>query len=163
MGHRVRCRTVSTLEQVPAGPRRRPDQQSTLDGNDRLFVFDGECGFCTKWAGWLEHRVGAAARFLPFQALDDLGTFGLTIEDVRTASYLIESGAVSRRSRVRTSDGARPRDVEGHRSASGHARSSAHHRHRLPVDCTESTSTSCTSSGHLSLAWPIDSERVVNA
>jgi predicted DCC family thiol-disulfide oxidoreductase YuxK len=81
---------------VPAGPKRRPDQQSTLDGNDRLFVFDGECGFCTKWAGWLEHRVGAVARFLPFQALDDLGTFVLTIEDVRTASYLIESGTAYR-------------------------------------------------------------------
>jgi len=56
-----------------------------------LFVFDGECGFCRKWAGWLKRRVGAAARFLPFQALDDLGAYGLTIEKMQTASYLIES------------------------------------------------------------------------
>jgi predicted DCC family thiol-disulfide oxidoreductase YuxK len=63
-----------------------------VDGDGRLFIFDGDCGFCRKWAGWLEQRVGAAARFVPFQALDDLAPFGLTVEDVQTASYLIDDG-----------------------------------------------------------------------
>lgn len=58
----------------------------------RLFIFDGDCGFCRKWAGWLEQRVGTEAEFVPFQALDDLTPFGLTVEDVQRASYLLEDG-----------------------------------------------------------------------
>jgi predicted DCC family thiol-disulfide oxidoreductase YuxK len=36
--------------------------------------------------------VDPAIRFQPFQALDDLAQFDLTIEDVQSASYLIEDG-----------------------------------------------------------------------
>jgi predicted DCC family thiol-disulfide oxidoreductase YuxK len=72
-----------------AGPRR----ERRRDRDDRpLFVYDGDCRFCRKWAGWLQHRVGSAVRFSPFQALDDLARFDLTIDDVRRASYLIEDG-----------------------------------------------------------------------
>lgn len=129
---------------MPAGSRPRPDQQSILDGNDRLFVFDGECGFCRKWAGWLEHRVGANARFLPFQGLDDIGAFGLTVEDVRSASYLIESGAAYRGGRGFARAMARGRgtwrlmgrllDMPGVRLVTAIAyQLVARHRHRLPA------------------------------
>jgi predicted DCC family thiol-disulfide oxidoreductase YuxK len=57
-----------------------------------LFIYDGGCGFCRAWAGWLEQRVRADVRFSPFQALDDLGRFNLTLADVQAASYLIEDG-----------------------------------------------------------------------
>jgi predicted DCC family thiol-disulfide oxidoreductase YuxK len=58
---------------------------------EAVFIFDGECGFCRKWAGWLQHRVGTTARFVPFQAVD-LAEFGLTVQDVQEASYLYENG-----------------------------------------------------------------------
>ena len=61
-----------------------------------LFIFDGECEFCRKWAGWLERRVGTALRFVPYQAMDDLARFHLTVRDVQTASYLVEGGAAYR-------------------------------------------------------------------
>jgi predicted DCC family thiol-disulfide oxidoreductase YuxK len=61
-----------------------------------LFIFDGDCGFCRKWAAWLEQRVGTAVEFVPFQALDDLARFGLTVEDVQTASYLFDDGRAYR-------------------------------------------------------------------
>jgi predicted DCC family thiol-disulfide oxidoreductase YuxK len=60
-----------------------------------MFVYDGDCGFCRRWADWLEHRVGADARFVPFQAID-LATLGLAVDDVRTASYLVEDGRLYR-------------------------------------------------------------------
>jgi predicted DCC family thiol-disulfide oxidoreductase YuxK len=67
------------------------DEQSAAGGIARFFIFDGDCGFCQRWAAWLERRVGTTVRFLPFQTLDDLARFGLTVEDVQSASYLIES------------------------------------------------------------------------
>jgi predicted DCC family thiol-disulfide oxidoreductase YuxK len=57
-----------------------------------VFIFDGDCGFCRKWAGWLQQRIDTAVLFVPFQAVEDLAEFGLTIEDVRAASYLNDHG-----------------------------------------------------------------------
>lgn len=80
---------------TPVSARERRDTGDVMsDGlRDRaLFIYDGDCGFCRKWAGWLQGRVGAAIRFVPFQRLGDLARFDLTVEDVQTASYLIEEG-----------------------------------------------------------------------
>jgi DCC1-like thiol-disulfide oxidoreductase len=71
------------------------------DRDRPLFIYDGDCGFCRKWAGWLEQRTGSTVRFSPFQAQQDLAHFHLTDDDVRSASYLITgaptaAGAVSR-------------------------------------------------------------------
>jgi predicted DCC family thiol-disulfide oxidoreductase YuxK len=125
-----------------AGPGR--DEQAAVDGFGYLFVFDGDCGFCRKWAAWLEHRVGTAIRFLPFQALDDLARFGLTIEDVQSASYLIENGDAYRggrgfaRALIHSQGKWRPvglfLDLPGVRLASAIAyRLIARNRHRLPA------------------------------
>ena len=84
-------RPVFTLEVMAARAKPARDEQSAAGGIARFFIFDGDCGFCQKWAAWLERRVGTTVRFLPFQTLDDLARFGLTVEDVQSASYLIES------------------------------------------------------------------------
>jgi predicted DCC family thiol-disulfide oxidoreductase YuxK len=76
---------------MAASAKSARDEQSAAGGFARFFIFDGDCGFCRKWAAWLERRVGTTVRFLPFQTLDDLARFGLTVEDVQSASYLIES------------------------------------------------------------------------
>ena len=53
-----------------------------------LFVFDGDCGFCRRWAAWVERRIGRAATFVPYQSID-LEAVGLRAEQVQTASYWI--------------------------------------------------------------------------
>jgi len=70
----------------------RPSDRSKRAGDRVLFLFDGECGFCRKWAGWLQRRAGTAVRFVPFQQRNDLREHGLTVTDLQAASYLIEEG-----------------------------------------------------------------------
>jgi len=54
-----------------------------------FLLYDGDCGFCRKWARWLQRRAGGI-ELVPFQSVDDLSLFGLVDEDVRTASYWID-------------------------------------------------------------------------
>jgi len=55
-----------------------------------LFLFDGECGFCRKWASWLQRRLPADVTFVAYQDVEDLGGYGLTEDDVEAASYWID-------------------------------------------------------------------------
>ena len=58
-----------------------------------LFLYDGACGFCRKWASWLEKRVGSSVRFASFQDReDDPAQYTLTDNELTSASYLIENG-----------------------------------------------------------------------
>jgi predicted DCC family thiol-disulfide oxidoreductase YuxK len=57
--------------------------------NAPILVFDGDCGFCTTSALWIEHRLPPGARVEPWQRLD-LGLLGLTERDVQTAAYWID-------------------------------------------------------------------------
>jgi predicted DCC family thiol-disulfide oxidoreductase YuxK len=119
--------------------------------NDRpLFIYDGDCGFCRKWAGWLEQRVGSGVHLSPFQARDDLGRLDLTIADVQSASYLIERGRAYRGGRGIARTLARGRgawrliglllDLPGVRLVSAITyRYIARNRHRLPAPDREIT------------------------
>ena len=60
-----------------------------MDPAAPLFVFDGDCGFCRKWSTWLQRHIGDAATFVPSQSID-IGAFGLTPDDVATASYWVD-------------------------------------------------------------------------
>jgi predicted DCC family thiol-disulfide oxidoreductase YuxK len=53
------------------------------------FVFDGDCGFCRKWAAWVQRRADDAVEFAPYQSTD-LTAIGLTAEQVTTASYFVD-------------------------------------------------------------------------
>src|SRR5665811_90601 len=53
------------------------------------FVWDGQCGFCGKWAGWLERSVRPGVPIVAFQDLDDLAAAGLTPADVEQASWWV--------------------------------------------------------------------------
>lgn len=55
-----------------------------------LLIFDGDCGFCTTSAGWIERRLPDEARVAPWQILD-LDDYGLTEQDVTTAAYWIDA------------------------------------------------------------------------
>lgn len=54
-----------------------------------LFVFDGDCGFCRKWATWVERRIDGGATFVTFQSID-LDALGLSVAEVSTASYWVD-------------------------------------------------------------------------
>jgi predicted DCC family thiol-disulfide oxidoreductase YuxK len=51
-------------------------------------VYDGDCGFCTLSARWLERR---GVPIVPWQSLD-LRSVGLTEHDVTTAAWWLEGG-----------------------------------------------------------------------
>lgn len=55
-----------------------------------FFLFDGDCGFCRKWAHWLQARLPADVTFVAYQDLEDISSYGLNKDDVETASYWID-------------------------------------------------------------------------
>ena len=63
-------------------------------GDDRLtLVYDGECGFCSRLARWVErhdHRGRVSAR--PNQEPGLIESLGLTREQVDRASWAVEKG-----------------------------------------------------------------------
>ena len=55
------------------------------------FVYDGDCGFCTRFAGWLApraHDVDVVA----VQHLPSLDEWQLTADDVRVSSWYVDAG-----------------------------------------------------------------------
>ncbi|MXW98836.1 MAG: DUF393 domain-containing protein [Acidimicrobiaceae bacterium] len=64
-----------------------------------LLVYDGQCGFCTRSARWIQARLPTEARVEPWQSLE-LDELGLTRPDVETAVWWIDDhGHATRRSR----------------------------------------------------------------
>ena len=61
-----------------------------MDPSPPFFLYDGECGFCQKWVDWLDVKTRDRIEFIPSQSVQDLARFGLTDEDVRTASYWVD-------------------------------------------------------------------------
>ncbi|MGF1599002.1 MAG: thiol-disulfide oxidoreductase DCC family protein [Acidimicrobiales bacterium] len=55
-----------------------------------LLVFDGDCGFCTRAAGWIERRLPAEVEVSPWQSLH-LAALDLTVGDVTTAAYWVDA------------------------------------------------------------------------
>lgn len=53
-------------------------------------IFDGDCGFCTTSARWIEARLPADVDVAPWQSLD-LDALGLTEADVTTAAYWVDA------------------------------------------------------------------------
>ncbi|MFC4337881.1 thiol-disulfide oxidoreductase DCC family protein [Salininema proteolyticum] len=55
-----------------------------------VFVFDGDCAFCTRCAEFVRRRVRTEAEVLPWQEAD-LGELGLSLEDVEGAVQWVDS------------------------------------------------------------------------
>ena len=64
-----------------------------------LLVFDGDCGFCTRSARWIQRKLPDGVRVEPGQALD-LDELGLTVDDVTGAAWWLSPD--------------RPRPARGH-------------------------------------------------
>lgn len=54
-----------------------------------MLVFDGDCGFCTSSARWIERRLPSDVAVEPWQSLD-LDVLGLTAADVTAAAWWLE-------------------------------------------------------------------------
>lgn len=72
---------------------RHPDE--TTEQASELLIFDGDCGFCTVTARWIEQRI-SNANVMPWQALD-IEKYGLTEDDVTTAAYWVDSSGTTHR------------------------------------------------------------------
>jgi predicted DCC family thiol-disulfide oxidoreductase YuxK len=57
--------------------------------NEPVLVFDGDCGFCTSSARWIEARLPADTAVEPWQSLD-LDSLGLTEAEVTAAAYWVD-------------------------------------------------------------------------
>ncbi len=57
---------------------------------DQMLVFDGDCGFCTSSARWIEGRLPSDVAVEPWQSLD-LDQIGLSVEDVTAAAWWIDA------------------------------------------------------------------------
>ena len=62
-----------------------------------MLIYDGACGFCTRSARWVEHRLDDRREVVAFQRIDDLAALGLTLADVQSAAYWITPRGRARR------------------------------------------------------------------
>jgi predicted DCC family thiol-disulfide oxidoreductase YuxK len=66
---------------------------SSIVDTTAMLVYDGECGFCTRCARWVELHADKV-EVVPWQSLD-LAAVGLTQQQVRDSAYWIEGPSVS--------------------------------------------------------------------
>ena len=55
-----------------------------------MLIYDGDCGFCTMCARWIERRLRIPISVVPWQEIHDLGQLELTRADVTTAAYHVD-------------------------------------------------------------------------
>ena len=56
--------------------------------NETIFVFDGDCAFCTTWTNRLKQTLPFFPRSSPWQWLD-LDAYGLTASDVQKYAWVV--------------------------------------------------------------------------
>jgi len=57
-----------------------------------LLIFDGDCGFCTTSAAWVECHLSAKGAIAPWQLLgeDGLSSVGLSVDQVNDAAWWVD-------------------------------------------------------------------------
>lgn len=54
-------------------------------------IYDGDCGFCSKSVNFGKVRFKKPVEVVPWQQIDDLSLYGLSIEDVTSRVYFIDN------------------------------------------------------------------------
>jgi predicted DCC family thiol-disulfide oxidoreductase YuxK len=54
-----------------------------------MLIFDGDCGFCTSSARWIERRLPDDVEVVAWQFVDDLGALGLTEEQANAKVWWV--------------------------------------------------------------------------
>jgi predicted DCC family thiol-disulfide oxidoreductase YuxK len=62
-----------------------------------LLIYDGDCGFCTRTAGWLRRRLPTGYRIEASQKLPNLEELGLDRKQVHEAAYWIDPDGTTHR------------------------------------------------------------------
>ena len=62
-----------------------------------MLIYDGDCVFCTRCAVWAEQRLPEGAEVVAWQAVPDLGRYGLTVDDVTSAAYWVDRSGKAHR------------------------------------------------------------------
>jgi predicted DCC family thiol-disulfide oxidoreductase YuxK len=60
-----------------------------------VLIFDGDCGFCTRSARWIEVRLDDA-NVTSYQSID-IDEYGLSLDDVVTAAYWVDEQGTTHR------------------------------------------------------------------
>lgn len=69
--------------------RLQSDAESGGDSYRGLLIIDGDCGFCTRFADWVQrHRAELEVASWQKLGADGLGDFGLTVEDAQNFSLV---------------------------------------------------------------------------
>jgi predicted DCC family thiol-disulfide oxidoreductase YuxK len=55
-----------------------------------VLIYDGDCGFCTTSARWVEERLPLGYPVVAWQSVPDLADLGLTERQVQTAAWWID-------------------------------------------------------------------------
>jgi predicted DCC family thiol-disulfide oxidoreductase YuxK len=55
-----------------------------------MLIFDGDCGFCTSSARWIEKRLPTGVEVIAWQFIDDLDALGLTVAEVSEKAWWID-------------------------------------------------------------------------
>ena len=53
-----------------------------------VLIFDGDCGFCTRSARWIETRLDNAT-VAPYQSIE-ISAYDLSVDDVTSAAYWVD-------------------------------------------------------------------------
>jgi len=81
-----------------AGPRGQPVRQNrrvtSTPARDAVFLYDGDCGFCTRCAQFLRRRVRPPVPIMAWQAVD-LTPLGVTAAQCAEAVQYVAGGRVS--------------------------------------------------------------------
>ena len=58
------------------------------------FVYDADCGFCTRFATWVARHVDGRVDVVAGQRLADPAAVGLSLDDIRASSWFITPDGV---------------------------------------------------------------------
>ena len=74
---------------VRSAPAREVERHATL-------IYDGDCGFCTRWVKWAEKRLPASVAITSSTSID-LAPFGVTSKEAAAAAWWIDPDGRKRR------------------------------------------------------------------
>jgi predicted DCC family thiol-disulfide oxidoreductase YuxK len=77
-----------------------------------VFLYDGDCAFCTTCAHFIERRIPTSARVTPWQ-FEDLGALGVPQADAEAAVQWIDAAGPTHAAPTRDATAAGPRPVAG--------------------------------------------------
>jgi predicted DCC family thiol-disulfide oxidoreductase YuxK len=87
-GHTERMTSASDVARQSTAGSGRTDESARTDDRP-VFLYDGDCSFCTSCANFIERRIPTSARVVPWQ-FSDLDALGVTQADAEAAVLWVD-------------------------------------------------------------------------